>query len=84
MSQKRSHKNQLTLLPNNQPSRSARLTIVAPNHLVATEVFDTYWRFAAERQAIFFAVRNACVLRGLLTQFFSVTGLLMLIVLQIE
>ncbi len=54
MSEKLSHKKRLPLLPKNEPSRSARLTIAVPNRLVATEVFDTYWRFAAERQAIFF------------------------------
>jgi hypothetical protein len=41
--------------------REARLTIISgPSPLVASEVYETYWKFAAERQAIFFRRASGC------------------------
>lgn len=46
---------QLSLLPEKRPQPiAARSLILTRSRVVTTEVFDTYWHFAAERQQIFF------------------------------
>lgn len=46
---------QLNLISKSQPKlTSRRHSVLAKSRVVTTEVFDTYWRFAAERQNVFF------------------------------
>jgi hypothetical protein len=46
---------QLSLIPEKRPQPVAlRPLILTRSRVVTTEVFDTYWRFAAERQNVFF------------------------------
>lgn len=46
---------QLSLILEQRPQHiAARPLILTRSRVVTTEVFDTYWRFAAERQRIFF------------------------------
>jgi len=51
-------------LPSEDGNRGGRVTapliLTGRAPLIPTEVYDTYWRFAAERQAIFFRRQQGC------------------------